>query len=94
MKESQVEKYLHEQVVKLGGTTRKWVSPGRAGVPDRIVFLPGGVCFVEVKTDTGKPTVRQRREIAELRALGADVMIVHGKSGVDQFINTVTNVIP
>lgn len=40
VRENKVEKYLDEQVTKLGGITRKWVSPGRDGVPDRIVIKP------------------------------------------------------
>lgn len=40
MKESVVERHLHTQVVKAGGTTYKFVSPGRKNVPDRIVIWP------------------------------------------------------
>jgi hypothetical protein len=61
MTEKEVEKLLHVEITKLGGTTRKWVAPGRAGVPDRIVFLPTGVIkFVELKTTRGKLSVRPR----------------------------------
>lgn len=38
IRENKVEKYLDKEVTKLGGITRKWVSPGRDGVPDRIVI--------------------------------------------------------
>lgn len=37
VRESAVERYLHDQVTLAGGTTRKFKSPGRANVPDRIV---------------------------------------------------------
>lgn len=40
-RETIVEHRLHKEFKKLGGTTRKWVSPGRVGVMDRICFLPG-----------------------------------------------------
>lgn len=87
MKEADVEKYLHKQVTKYGGTTRKWVSPGRAGVPDRIVILPGGqIFFVELKRIDGRLTDRQRREHLSLRQLGCNVFTLHGTVDVDSFI--------
>lgn len=43
MRESKIEKYLHDEVTKTGrGTTRKWKSPGRRAVPDRIVIWAAG----------------------------------------------------
>jgi hypothetical protein len=87
MKEPAVELHLRKEIERLGGVCRKWVSPGHVGVPDRICFLPGAmVVFVEVKTDTGKLSVRQEREIATLRALNADVKVVYGIEGVDCLI--------
>ena len=41
--EKQVEQYLCQCVRRVGGKAYKWVSPGCCGVPDRIIFLPGGV---------------------------------------------------
>ena len=50
MKERDIEVLLRDGVKQLGGKAYKWVSPGNAGVPDRIVILPGGkVIFVELK---------------------------------------------
>lgn len=91
MKESKAEKYLHYQITQIGGTTRKWVSPGHAGVPDRICFLNGQVFFVEMKTEIGRSTVRQQRERETLESHGADCYVVYGKSGVDQLISSLTN---
>lgn len=85
--ENAVEKYLHQKIVALGGTTRKWVSPGHVGVPDRIVFVPQGrVFFVEVKTDKGKLSVRQQRELDSLVTMGCNCHVVNGYNGVDAFI--------
>jgi len=86
MKESDIEKYLHKQITVLGGTTRKWVSPGRTGVPDRICFSNRKVFFVEVKTDSGRLTVRQQREIESLTEHGAEIYTVYGFKGVDDLI--------
>lgn len=88
-RENKVERYLHEQIESIGGTTRKWVSPGVVGVPDRIVIIKGDVFFVEVKTDTGRVSVAQEREIERLRSYGALVHVVQGHGGVDQLMETV-----
>ena len=85
--EARVEKYLHTRVTQLGGTTRKWTSPGRDGVPDRICILPGNIVFfVEVKTEGGKLTMRQTREHGELKRFNCEVYTVYGSNGVDQLI--------
>jgi hypothetical protein len=85
-RENKVEKYLADQVKKRGGITRKWVSPGYDGVPDRIVIIDGNVMFVEVKTVDGKLTPIQVREHDRLTAVGAKVFTVYGEKGVDSFL--------
>ena len=48
--EKEIEAKLVDVVKRHGGMCLKWVCPGWAGVPDRIVLLPGGkVIFVELK---------------------------------------------
>jgi len=85
--EKDVEKYFHRQVVKLGGTSRKFSSPSRVGVPDRIALLRFGVVwFVEIKDDDGTPTVRQIRELEEYNRLGHHTAIAYGNAGVDDVI--------
>lgn len=39
MRESKIEQYLKEQVEAAGGECRKFVSPGRRGVPDQLVLM-------------------------------------------------------
>lgn len=52
--EKEIEKKLVNIVKKYGGLCLKWICPGWAGVPDRIVLLPGGkVIFVELKRPKG-----------------------------------------
>jgi hypothetical protein len=91
VRENKVEKYLDKEVQKLGGITRKWVSPGRDGVPDRIVIIKGKVFFVEVKTTDGKLSDVQRRECDRLEDAGADVTVVYGDASVDWFIEMVNH---
>lgn len=83
--EKVTERYLGRRVHQLGGASYKWVSPGCAGVPDRIVIAPGGrVVFVEVKSEGQKSTPQQRRRQSELRALGCTVFAdIDTKAKVD-----------
>ena len=86
MRESDIEKILTTEIRKIGGRTYKWVSPGNSGVPDRIVFLPGGrVYFVELKTDTGKVSAQQKIQINRIQSLGQDVRVVKGIRGLVDF---------
>ena len=85
-RENKVETYLRDQVKLLGGDTRKWVSPGRDGVPDQIVFGFNPIFFCEVKTVCGKFESSQEREHERLRALGSIVCTVYGNQGVDLLI--------
>ena len=87
MREKAIETYLRDQVRKAGGAAMKWVSPGNSGVPDRIVFLPGGrVVFVELKAPGKKPTQLQLVQHERLRALGCDVRVIDSREGVDALI--------
>ena len=86
IRENKVETYLHQCVTALGGTTRKWVSPSRPGVPDRVVVLPWGIWLVEVKTTDGDLSPGQVREHQRLTDAGAQVRTVYGHTGVDELI--------
>lgn len=85
-RENKVEKYLRDELKKLGGDSRKWVSPGRDGVPDQICFVFNRNFFCEVKTDDGVLSTAQVREHERLRALGATVCTVWGQRGVNLLI--------
>ena len=84
--ENRVETCLNTEIEYIDGITRKWVSPGRNGVPDRIVVFNGIVIFVEVKTDSGKLSSVQIREQEKLRDSSANVTTVYGTSGVTSFV--------
>lgn len=52
--EREIEEQLRRMVGKHGGMCLKWSCPGWAGVPDRIILLPGGlVIFAETKRPKG-----------------------------------------
>lgn len=88
-REREIEQKLVQGVQALGGRAYKFVSPGNTGVPDRLVILPGGlICFVELKTDTGRLSTIQTVQIGRLKALGADVLVVKGLLGVQHFLES------
>lgn len=90
MRERDIERYLAGLCTAHGGVAWKWVSPGRRGVPDRIIVLPGGrVMFAEVKAPGGRTTVLQQRVHARLRALGAVVEVVDSIEAVDTLLGAV-----
>lgn len=90
MRERDIEVYLRKQAKAAGGIAYKWTSPGNAGVPDRIVVLPGGrVHFIELKAPDKMPTPLQRVQHRKLNALGCTVWVIDSKEGVDDFLQQV-----
>jgi len=91
VRESVVERHLHLAVVRAGGTTYKWVSPGRANVPDRIVIWPplysgARIHMVECKAPGEKARPGQAREHVRLMKLGCTVLIIDTKAKVDTYV--------
>ncbi len=77
MREQRIEQKLVKAVKAAGGLCLKFVSPGTAGVPDRIVLLPGGrIGFVEVKAPGKVPRPLQAARHAQLRKLGFEVYVL------------------
>lgn len=88
MTEKQIESYLRDEVKKIGGKAYKFVSPGNAGVPDRLIVFPGGrIIFVELKAPGKVSTPLQTRKQNELRRLKATVIAdIDSTSKVDRWI--------
>ena len=87
--EKTVEKYLENEIERLGGLCVKFPPLFFRGFPDRIVLLPGAViAFVETKDTGKKPRPIQERVHAKLRKLGFRVEVIDSKEGVDNFIMT------
>ena len=71
VRERQVEWKLVQEVRKKHGMCLKFVSPGTAGVPDRIVLMPGGsIAFVEVKRPGEKMRPLQLKRKRQIEVLG------------------------
>ena len=77
MREKEIEQKLVKRVKNAGGIALKFVSPGHAGVPDRLVLLPNGrMGFVEVKASDKQPRPLQAASHKKLRALGFKVYVL------------------
>lgn len=92
--ERDAEKLLVSKIKKMGGRAYKFTSPGNAGVPDRIIILPGGrVEFVEMKSESGMLSVLQKICISHLRSLGCRVEVLYGAKDVDTYVTRVKKMI-
>ena len=77
MLEKHIEQKLVQAVHRMGGLAPKFISPGWAGVPDRLILLPGGhLAFVEVKAPGKTLRPLQVRRKGQLEALGFQVYVI------------------
>ncbi len=77
MLEKAVEAKYRKKTLAAGGLLLKFVSPGAAGVPDRIEILPGGkVRFIEFKRLGEKPRPLQQYWIKKLKGLGVEAIVI------------------
>lgn len=85
--ESKIEKWLNEQVRKLGGKSYKFTSPGSPGVPDRIYLFPGGkIYFVELKRIIGKLSGAQVWQREQFQQMGVNVKVIYGMEQAKKFV--------
>lgn len=84
MKESSVVARLKSEVEAHGGEVRKAEWIGRRFCPDLRVMHPKRCFWVEAKSPTGRLSGGQEREIARLRSLGEDVVVVRSVEDVLQ----------
>ena len=88
MRERDLETFTKVYIESHGGLALKFISPGYAGVPDRLVLMPGGkMCFMELKAPGRKPRPLQVRRIEQLRALGFKVFVVDRKEKIGGIID-------
>lgn len=78
---------MREEIEKVGGLALKFVSPGRAGVPDRIILMPKGkVKFVELKSKEGKESKLQSYMFKKFEKLGFQVKIINSESEIEEIL--------
>lgn len=85
--ERDIERKLRIMVEDRRGLCLKWVCPGWAGVPDRIVLLAGGrVVFVELKRPFGgRLSKLQKWWHKKLLDLGFQVWVVWDQEDLNSF---------
>ncbi|MBC3179372.1 VRR-NUC domain-containing protein [Corynebacterium lujinxingii] len=77
MLEKAIERKLMTLTKERGGYCPKFTSPGTAGMPDRIIILPGGkMGFVEVKAPGQQPRPLQKVQHKKLRDLDIPVYVL------------------
>ena len=87
MREKTIEQKLIHAVRARGGIALKLASPSCAGIPDRLVLLPGGrAAFVEAKAPGQKPRPLQARRMEQLRALGFRVYVLDRADGAGEIL--------
>ena len=79
MNEKFIEQKLVTAVKSKGGIALKFVSPSFAGMPDRLILMPGGLMvFAELKAPGMKPRPLQVTRHEMLRRLGFRVYVIDG----------------
>ena len=90
MLEKELESYFIDGLKEIGCLVFKFVSPGNAGVPDRIVISKtGGVYFVELKRPGGKVRKLQEFCIRRLREHNVWAGVVDSRASADAFTDMV-----
>lgn len=90
MDERALERRFKKAVEKQGGEALKLTSPGRIGMPDRLVLAPGGrALFVELKAPGKKMRPLQLKRATELKSLGFSVYCIDSTTDIRRFITEV-----
>ena len=84
--ERDVERAFVQAADRAGGWAVKLVSPGNAGMPDRVAVMPdGSLRLVELKALGKKPRPLQARMFARLAAKGHPVTDIDSVEGARAF---------
>lgn len=92
LRERRIERLLLDRCRDHGYLCLKFTSPGRPGVPDRVVITPGGTVFVEVKRPGGRLRRLQKETTAKMRRAGAEVHVVDDERAVDALFDGLTTI--
>lgn len=88
MLERDIEVLFRKLVRQAGGVIHKLDSRARKGSPDRVVTLPGRPTFyVELKTEGGRLSPLQQKEIDDILSAGGNVRVLYGERAVREFVS-------
>lgn len=88
--EGKIEDYLIKKATEHNCLCYKFVSPGKRGVPDRIIIGYGQTIFIELKSETGTLRKQQEYRIQEMQSHGASVLVLNTKEKIDQFFKDIS----
>lgn len=81
--EREIEASFKRKMEREGCIVMKFVSPGNAGVPDRLILLPNGVAFfAEIKCMGEKPRPLQVAVHKKLLKQGFTVMVIDSENAI------------
>lgn len=90
MQEKYIEQTFKKAVEQHGGLCLKIDATHLAGIPDRLVLLPGGThAFVETKAPGKKPRPIQQRRHDQLRAIGHRVYTLDNTNNIESLIHEI-----
>ena len=94
MDEKAIEARFVHKARGAGALAIKFISPGNAGVPDRVIFAPNGrVYFAEIKAPGKKPSKLQEKWKAKIESYtGGEVWIIDSYEDIDDFIQALGSV--
>lgn len=84
--ERDVERRFVRAADRSGGWAVKLISPGNAGMPDRLAVMPNGTMrLVELKAPGKRPRPLQARMFAKLAAKGHPVTVIDTPEAAEAF---------
>lgn len=89
MLEKDIEKKLAKAVSDQGGIAYKFTSPGRRGVPDRLIVFNDKIAFVELKTSTGRLSALQVYELDRLTYKGQRCYVLNDPENIGPLIDDI-----
>lgn len=89
LRESDIEKRLVSEIEQMNGYALKFISPGHAGVPDRIILLPGRVYFAETKAPGKRLRKLQQHWKQKLEGLGYKVFVVDSQESLELMLDEI-----
>lgn len=88
MREKELEQKFAQAIKQAGGWAPKLTSPGTAGMPDRLILMPGGrAAFAEIKAPGQKPRPLQTRRHQQLAALGYTTYVIDNPNQIPGIIH-------